>query len=144
MTARTRATNSSGEKGTVRMSSTPRSKAASFALRSPRRVSAMTGRLARLLRGAEPVQDRAPGDVHVEDGEMGLPLRERHARFRRRLRHARAVLTVIERELDDLGEDGLVDHQQRAGRSTETLVARGHRPDSVMARSGAAAAGPDA
>ena len=41
--ASARASSSSGEKGTVRMSSTPRSKAASFVLRSPRRVSAIIG-----------------------------------------------------------------------------------------------------
>ena len=38
-----RASSSSGEKGTVRMSSTPRSKARSFVRRSPRRVSPRTG-----------------------------------------------------------------------------------------------------
>ena len=38
-----RASSSSGEKGTVRMSSTPRSNARSFVLRSPRRVSPRTG-----------------------------------------------------------------------------------------------------
>ena len=84
MTASTRATSSSGEKGTVRMSSTPRSKAASLVLRSPRRVRAMTGmRLGARRRVAELVQERAVGEVHVDDGQVGPP-RGEHGHGRRR------------------------------------------------------------
>jgi hypothetical protein len=83
-------------------------------------------KMADLLRGAEPLQDRAPRDVHVEDDEMGPPARERGGRFRHRAHRPRAVAPVIERELDDLGEDGLLDHQQGARRTAQPLVMRRH------------------
>ena len=73
-----RASSSSGEKGTVRMSSTPRSNALSFVFRSPRRVSPRTGRHApgQGVRRAEPLEQvGAVVVVHVDDRHVRPPAR---------------------------------------------------------------------
>ena len=118
----TRASSSSGENGIVMMSSTPCSKAASLVFRSPRRVSARTG-----VRVAPPSPARAiccnepvAADVHVDDGQVGLPVSEHRRRLGDILRLARDVDPVVERELDHLDDQRLLDHDQDARRATQT------------------------
>jgi hypothetical protein len=53
---------------------------------------------------------------------MRPPTGEGCCGFLDRLHQAGAVVAVIERELDDLGEHGLLDHKQRASRATQSLV----------------------
>ena len=98
------------------MSSTPCSKAASLVLRSPRRVNARTGvRVAPpVARAGHLLQEQAAADVHVDDGQVGLPLPEHRGRLGDVLRLARDVDPVVERELDHLDDQRLVDHDQDA------------------------------
>jgi hypothetical protein len=109
MIARTRATNSSGENGTVRMSSTPRSKAANF-VPAPRQCDDGEAP-ARLRRICKTFQDTTTHGVHVEDDEMGVPVSERDCGCFSRSGHADAVLAVMECELHDVGEYELFDYQ---------------------------------
>ena len=72
------------------------------------------------------VEDFASRDVHVENCQVGAPLGHRRGRFARRHRDPRLVGTVPQRELHDLGEHRVVDHQERSGRTAQALVTRGH------------------
>ena len=73
----------------------------------------MTGRRLPCRRHvAEPFQNVAAGDVHVDDEQMGPPVRQRRrAASAVVVRTPRGVAAVTERELDQLGEHRLVDHQ---------------------------------
>ena len=115
MTARNRATSSSGEKGTVEdvVHARVEGRQLRREVAAPRQGDhrdAVGGR-----RGiAEPLEDRAVGEVHVDDGEMGTPGREHGQGGVHLLRDAREVGAVAERQPGVLGEHGLVDHQQDA------------------------------
>ena len=80
----TRASSSSGENGIVMMSSTPCSKAASLVFRSPRRVNAKNRHSdgATVTPPGQLLQQRAAADVHIDDGQMGLPLGQHGGRCR--------------------------------------------------------------
>ena len=102
------------------MSSTPCSKAASFVLRSPRRVNARTGvRVGAAVPAGHLLQQHVAADVHVDDGQVGLPVAEHGGRLGDVLRLARDVDAVVERELDHLDEQRLLDHHQDARRATQ-------------------------
>jgi len=60
----------------------------------------------------EPIEHVPVREVHVDDDEMGGPLRQRGERLLSRCGHVCVEAAVVERELDDLGEHGLIDHQQ--------------------------------
>ena len=97
-----RASSSSGEKGTVRMSSTPRSNAASFIFRSPRRVRPRTGVMPRVRPFAAPIW---PSRAVLSSWSMSITARwgdhsARIAFASARVRAARtAKTTVVEREV---------------------------------------------
>jgi hypothetical protein len=57
---------------------------------------------------------------------MRLPLGERCRGALDGLRDARGVAAVIERELDELGEHRLFDHEQRARRAAQPVLVGGH------------------
>jgi hypothetical protein len=55
------------------------------------------------------------GEVHVDDGKMWSPGRERSQGLFGILGHLRERDAVVERECDVLGKHWLIDHQQHAG-----------------------------
>jgi len=93
------------------MSSTPWSKAASLVRRSPRRVNA-----------SHAIQEQIAADVHVDDGQVRMPVSKHHRGLRDGLRLARDVDAVVECELDHLDDERLFDHDQNTRR-----IAHGHR-----------------
>ena len=114
-----RASSSSGEKGIVRMSSTPRSKARSFVLRSPRRVSPRTGVRARVIRSEAPSR---PSSAVLSSWSMSIIAicgcqSRRIASASARLRAARTTnrpwLRVSLDQVHD--EPPVVEHQRPAG-----------------------------
>ena len=115
-----RASSSSGEKGTVRMSSTPRSNAASFVFRSPRRVRPRTGvTLRREACSTAPSRwssARAVVVVHVDHGQVGVPLGQDRLRLGQGARGPHDEEAVVERELDEVHDQrAIVEHERAAG-----------------------------
>ena len=103
------------------MSSTPCSKAASLVRRSPRRVKAKVGIRVPPCSPERPSRCYQPvaADVHVDDGQVRAPLVECGRRLGNILRLTRGVDAVIERQLDDLADQGLIDQDQDARAANE-------------------------
>ena len=110
-----RASSSSGEKGTARMSSTPRSNALSFgpevaASGEPqdRRHAPRQG-----VRGADPPeQGRAVVVVHVDHGQVRPPLVQERLRLGQAGCRADDEQAVVERQLDEVHDQRtVVEHQ---------------------------------
>ena len=113
----TRARSSSGEKGTVSTSSTPWSKASSLRLRSPRRVSARIGTAPPApRRRAERTEGCRPAEVHVDDRHVRLPLADDRPRLVQRGDIARHECAVVQREADQVDDQGLVGQDKHAMR----------------------------
>ena len=99
------------------MSSTPWAKAASLVSRSPRRVKARTGSLTLVCRGAlHSVENGAIFEVRIDDGEMGRRSKPCHGVCRTG-GNPGLELGVTKGQPDDLGQHGLVDHDEHKGRS---------------------------
>ena len=114
-----RASSSSGEKGTVRMSSTPRSNAGSFVFRSPRRVRPRTGVVTRVRPFAAPIW---PSRAVLSSWSMsitarcGRPLGQDRLRLGQGARGPHGEDAVVEREGDEVHHQrAVVEHERAAG-----------------------------
>ena len=114
-----RASSSSGENGIVRMSSTPRSNARSLVGRSPRRVRPRTGMSLRgqRVRRAEPQEQiGAVVVIHVDDGHVRPPLGEDRLGLGQVAGGADDEEAVVERQLDEVDDEGALVEDQGAAR----------------------------
>ena len=114
------ASSSSGENGTVRMSSTPRSNAWSLVLQVAASGEAQDRQPALLecVRGAKPLeQRRAVVVVHVDHGHVRLPRRQDGLRLGKVARRPNDKQTVIKGQFDEV--------DFAAGRSCSTNARRG-------------------
>jgi len=86
----------------------------------PRQGKRGDARSAFSLRMLESLHQMVAADVHVDHGQVRLPLVE-HDRCLSKIRCLPCgVDTVVERELDDVGDERLLDHDQHARRATQT------------------------
>src|SRR5450759_3888913 len=107
-----RASSSSGEKGIVRMSSTPSSNALSFDLRSPRRVSPRIGVTLRVSVFETAEQGGAVVVVHVDHGHVRVPLGEDRLGLCQAARSPNDKEAVIQRQLDEVHDQlAIVEHE---------------------------------
>ncbi len=101
------------------MSSTPRSNASSLVRRSPRRVSAIAGIGPPAAPRADPLHHAGAVDaleVHVEQDQVRPPPAQDDQRLGRADGLAGLEDAVVERQLDQLGDHRLVEHQQHPRR----------------------------
>ena len=134
-----RASNSSGEKGVVRMSSTPRSNARSFVLRSPRRVRPSTGvpvrpEAARLTEQVE--QPGAVVVVHVDNRDVQQPLGQDRHSLGKVGRDSEIENPVIERQPDQVHDHLAVVEDERPARGARCSADDFEPPLLPDARSG--------
>ena len=83
---------------------------------APRQRQDRGPRPAAVARAGHLLQEPVAADVHVDDGQVGVPVSEHRGCLGDVLRLARDVDAVVERELDHLDDQRLLDHHQDARR----------------------------